>query len=161
MDAPATSSLVNAQPGRDLWLSIHPRWANAIVDGRKTVELRRRAPGVEPGATALLYATSPDCCLVATALVRGVVSLPLPQLWAQFGNPAAVTRAEFRRYFRGKRTGAAIELEAVRSLAAPVGLHRLRELGIRPAQGWRYLPPTSVERLLAETVDGERELLAS
>ena len=131
------------------------------MDGRKTVELRRRAPSVKAGAAAVLYATSPDCCVVATAVVRGVVSLPLPQLWAQYGTPAAVTRAEFRRYFRGQRAGSAIELEAVRTLTSPVGLHRLRELGIRPAQGWRYLSPRLVERLLADTAHAERELLAS
>ena len=133
---------------RDLWLSIHPRWVDAIVDGRKTVELRRRAPNVDPGALAVLYATTPRCSVVGSALVRRVVSLPLDQLWDQYGRQAAVTRSEFGEYFRGAGAGSAIELEAVRTLPTPVGLHALRDRGVHPAQGWRYLPRECVEELL-------------
>ncbi len=146
---------------RDLWLSIHPRWINAIVDGRKTVELRRRAPSVEPGATAVLYATSPDCCVVGSVVVSSVVSMPLGQLWEQYGLSAAVTRREFYRYFHGVSAGSAIEFGTVRTLADPVGLHQLRELGIRPAQGWRYLPPAWGKNLLSAAVQEECDLLAS
>ncbi|MCP3911832.1 MAG: ASCH domain-containing protein [Actinomycetia bacterium] len=133
---------------RDLWLSLHPRWADAIMSGRKTVELRRRAPTVDPGATAVLYATMPECAVIGTAEVRSVESLRLGPLWRQFGSEAAVTQAEFRDYFCGASDGCAIQLGEVRALAEPIGLEKIREVGLQPAQGWRYLSQASVEHLL-------------
>ncbi len=133
---------------RDLWLSIHPRWVDAIVEGRKTVELRRRAPRVDVGAFALIYATTPTCSVVGSAQIQAVVSLPLEELWTRYGRRAAISRSEFCDYFRGTAHGSAIELASVQTLDTPVGLRELRDRGVQPAQGWRYLPRERLEELL-------------
>ena len=44
---------------RVLLLLIHSRFAERILAGSKTVELRRVRPGIEPGDRVLLYASSP------------------------------------------------------------------------------------------------------
>lgn len=133
---------------RSLWLSVHPRWIDAILSGHKSVELRRRPPGVSSGTEALLYSTSPVCQLVARATVETVVERPLEELWRSHGSCAAVSRREFDEYFSGRETGTAIELGEVMQLVRPVGLEALRGLGIRPAQGWRYLPADSTHELM-------------
>lgn len=133
---------------RGLWLSINPRWIDSIVAGRKTVELRRRSPTVEPGAVALLYSTSPTSELVALARVHSVVQEPLESLWRRFGKAADVTPTEFADYFDGLTVGAAIQLESVERLVNPVELCELRRLGVEPAQGWRYLDAAMTEALL-------------
>lgn len=133
---------------RDLWLSIHPRWAEEILSGAKTVELRRRAPTVATGATVLVYATTPVRALVASAAIEDIVTLPLRTLWSTHGLSAAVTKKEFDDYFRGQESGVAITLGQVTPLVNEVPLSTLRDHGESPAQGWRYLSRRSTELLL-------------
>lgn len=136
---------------RDLWLSLHPKWAEAIVEGRKTAELRRRAPRVEPGATAVLYATAPQCAVIGTAEILSINLLDIGSLWTEFGRRSAVSRSQFFEYFEGTSLGCAIELTGVQRSPRPVTLTSLRELGLEPAQGWRYLTCEVVSELLAAT----------
>jgi len=132
----------------NLWLSIHPRWAEEILSGAKSVELRRRAPRVAAGATALVYVTTPVRALVASAAIEDVVTLPLRTLWSAYGSRAAVTKKEFDGYFRGQQYGVAITLGQVTPLENEVPLSTLRDHGESPAQGWRYVSRKSTELLL-------------
>ncbi len=52
-----------------LFLSIHPRYVEAILDGRKTVELRKRMPRAEIGTQLVIYASMPKCAVVASAVI--------------------------------------------------------------------------------------------
>lgn len=124
---------------KNLWLSIHPRWAAAILDGRKSVELRRRAPSVERGAEAVLYSTSPESQVVGSAVVEAIVELPIDELWEEYGERADISQHDFAGYFAGSDRGAAIELSSVNRLENPIGLGSIRDAGLEPAQGWRYL----------------------
>lgn len=133
---------------KNLWLSIHPRWIAEILAGRKSVELRRRAPSVEAGANAVLYSTSPESSVVGHATVLGVVQLPIEALWKRFGKSTSVTRAEFLDYFEGCVTGVAIELGEVARLDRPIDLAAIRRAGFEPAQGWRYLHGDATRKLL-------------
>lgn len=133
---------------KNLWLSVHPRWIAEILGGRKSVELRRRAPSVEAGAIAVLYSTSPESSVVGHARVADVIQLPLESLWHRFGTSASVTRAEFFDYFEGCVTGVAIQVDEVARLERPVGLTEIREAGFEPAQGWRYLDRDATTKLL-------------
>lgn len=133
---------------RGLWLSINPRWIDAIITGRKTVELRRRAPHVEHGALGVLYSTSPISKLVAIARVESVVRKPLDSLWSEFEKSSAVSRTEFLQYFDGLSEGAAIKLASVETLVEPIDLGALRAIGMEPAQGWRYLDAPAARALL-------------
>src|SRR4051794_32919901 len=43
----------------DAIISIHPSYADAILAGEKTIELRRRIPNISQGARLWIYATRP------------------------------------------------------------------------------------------------------
>ena len=136
---------------RNLWLSLHPRWAAAILDGRKSVELRRRAPSVESGAEAVLYATSPESQVVGSAVVEAVVELPIDMLWDEYRERADISHRDFVGYFAGIDRGAAIELSTVQRLDKPIDLGSIREVGLQPAQGWRYLDENSTIAVLGRS----------
>ena len=74
-----------------LLLSIHPRYADLILSGEKTVELRRRRPRIKSGP-GLIYATSPRMELVAMFRIEGVISVPLVLLWQAVRDAAGVTQ---------------------------------------------------------------------
>jgi predicted transcriptional regulator len=121
-------------------LSIRPTYVERILDGRKTVELRRRFPVVtQDGAVALLYSTSPIQSIVAVAILQSVTELSTASLWRQFGFAAAVTKDEFDSYFQGVRRGYALRLTSVRQLEKPIHLTDLSaKFEFSPPQSYCY-----------------------
>lgn len=124
-----------------MFLSIRPRFVEAILDGTKTVELRRVRPLTGEGACAVLYASSPTRQAVGAARVARVDSGSIDDMWALAGAVAGVTRAEYDEYFGGASQASVLWLEDVRRLPQAVPLEQLRSAGIEPPQSYRYLSP--------------------
>lgn len=138
-----------ARSGRALLISLRPRFAEAILDGTKTVELRRRAPRLPTGALVVLYATSPVRAIVGWARVESIVSEALDDLWLQHGHHAGVSRMEFMRYFRDLSAGKGLLLRSPQRADTPMALRELRRLGVRPPQSWQYLEPSLASQISA------------
>lgn len=124
-----------------LFLSIHPEYVQAILEGRKTVELRKRRPRAEIGSTVVIYATMPQCEVVATAIVRRIQTAEPAELWRQVHLATAVTEQAFQEYFLDATTAVGIHLGEVRRLDHPIPLCDLRKRwrGFHPPQQFRYL----------------------
>lgn len=148
MNSTGQAALVAAE--RTLLLSIKPAFAELVLAGRKTVELRRVRPAVEPGMNLLIYASSPRRQLVATGTVGAVVWGSLDEVWDAYGADSGVARTFYDDYFAGSSRAVAIIVEAVRPLPAPVDLADLRDRwsAFHPPQSFRYLTGRDVERLL-------------
>jgi predicted transcriptional regulator len=133
-----------------LLLSVRPRFARLLLDGSKTVELRRVRPGVAEGSLVLIYASSPTRTLVGTARVAGVQAASTERIWQQYGPETGVTRGEYDEYFTGVDTAVAISLVDVHPLELPRPLHDLRRRleGFRPPQSFRYLDSGQVAALI-------------
>ena len=123
-----------------LLVSVHPRFAEAILSGRKRVELRRRMPRVGRSETVLLYATVPCAALVGSFEVGEVLREPLRDLWQRVKGIAEVTRGEYADYFRGLTEGVGIFVASASRLEYPIPLCQLRQVwqGFHPPQGFRY-----------------------
>jgi predicted transcriptional regulator len=107
-------------------LSIRPRFANAILNGDKTVEVRRRRVWIADGSLCLLYASSPVRALVGAVRVRQTDVDNAESLWSRWGAQTALTRGEFDSYVDGSVLPCAIELESAMRLHDPVPLAELR-----------------------------------
>ncbi|TWU06298.1 ASCH domain-containing protein [Stieleria varia] len=127
-----------------LFLSIHPKHVQAIVEGRKTVELRKRKPSIEPGSMVVIYATTPKCEVVAVAAV-GAIQVGKPsEIWRECGELAAVSARVFDDYFYGAEKAVGIHLSNIGVFKTPVSLPELRRRwdGFQPPQQYRYLNPS-------------------
>ena len=131
------------KPARDVVFSIRPAHAQKILDGTKTVELRRRfAAAVQPGTLALIYTTSPTSALTGFANIRAVEYLALSDLWKAHKTAACLGRSDFETYFSGLDRGYAIVLDSAKPLDRPVGLPELRKrFGFEPPQSYQYASP--------------------
>lgn len=131
-------------------LSLKPRFAEAILAGNKTVELRRTMPQIVVPTQALLYATSPVRALLGTCVVTDVVSADLDILWRNFGSRADLNYREFKQYFDGVDSGAALTLADPRTFTRRIPLEDLRakRKGFRPPQSFAYMDATAGNRLL-------------
>ncbi|WP_420639631.1 ASCH domain-containing protein [Candidatus Poriferisocius sp.] len=102
-------------------LSVHSEFAQAILHGTKTVELRRRPPKREV-SHVVLYETAPTSAIVGWARVQSVETRSPTSIWTTWGVSAGVTRDRFRRYFSGTSEATAIVLGVTRRLEVPMPL---------------------------------------
>lgn len=138
-------------PNRMLVLSLKPRFAEAILSGQKTVELRRVEPRIKVPTRALVYASSPTCSLIGQCVVYEVHRLPLPTLWYRFGPQTSLAQEEFRAYFAGTDTGVALLLSSPVRLPSVVPLAQLRQSvdRFRAPQSFAYVGAEAGTRLLS------------
>ncbi len=142
---------------RILFLSIRPRFTEAIMAGEKTVELRRSRMQATPGSQVLLYSSSPVKAIVATAVLERIDSHGPEELWSRSGAVSAVTKAEFDQYFAGAARAYGLHLHGITSLPQPISLRELRDaLGVDPPQSFRYLTRAQVDKLLPRRVASSR-----
>ena len=126
---------------RAVMLALKPRFAQAILDGTKDVEVRRQPVSVARGSLVLLYPSSPVRPAVGWATVKEVLTGDLGLLWSTHGSRTCLDHSEYTDYYRGATTAHALVLESARRLKRPVTLDELRTTHRTEApQSWRFLP---------------------
>jgi predicted transcriptional regulator len=133
--------MVRSKANRVLLISVRPEFAARILDGSKTVELRRQLPKLRPGDLLALYITAPIKKLVATLRVAAVQSGSPQRLWRVVADYAAVSRQEYDAYFTGAKVAVAIFFSHVRQRHEALPLSKLRQLidGFTAPRSYRYL----------------------
>lgn len=116
-------------------ISIRPNFAEAILSGSKTVELRRRIPPIEVGTRLWIYATRPISAVVGSAVVDRIIRGTPDGVWAACAGEAAIERADFDAYFDGAAAAIGLELCDIRR-GKPVAIEELRQMrsGFHPPQ---------------------------
>ena len=66
-------------------ISLKPQYAELILSGKKTVELRNRIVRMEPGTVIWIYATRPFGGIVALAELDSVVHDTPAGIWVRYG----------------------------------------------------------------------------
>ena len=132
-----------------LLLSIHEKYATKIFDGRKTVELRRLKPRLNPGDLIVVYVTSPRKEIVGVLEVAKVLALPPDLLWKVVSNKSGLTSDEFYGYFEDAPLGFAIFVGKYDYFSKSLALDLLREKwsGFSPPQGYKYLDSDEIRLL--------------
>lgn len=128
---------------RNVVLSINPEYANKILSGEKTVELRRRFPlNLPVNATAYIYATSPLKAMIGAAQILEVLKLPLEEIWSEYQKEVSIKRIQFDNYFSGLTEGYALLLVEPQYLIERFRLRDLQtDLNFRPPQSFLYAKP--------------------
>ncbi len=121
--------------------SIRPKYVKAIIDGRKTYELRRKKPNLNTGDQVIIYQTTPDKNIAAIAEIDIVIENYIEALWEEVKDKCAVTHEAFVYYFEGCITGCALKLKNVKVLDHPPTLADLRLVvpDYTPPQFFHYL----------------------
>jgi predicted transcriptional regulator len=136
--------VVTTTTGRVALFSIHPTYANAILDGTKQVEFRRT--GLPEDVThVVIYATSPVQRVVGVFEVAGVESLEPTSAWSRYQSVGGIDAEAFNRYYEGSSTAHVIKVRNPRRLTAPLPLADI-DRDLRPPQSFQYLRDEVVER---------------
>ena len=96
---------------KPILLSVKPQYADCIVEGVKTIELRRYFPDCLPGTKVYLCSSPPKRNVIGVAEVVRVDRLPLGELWNLVSIEAMISWEEFFHYFSEMSEGYAITLQ--------------------------------------------------
>jgi predicted transcriptional regulator len=119
---------------QDVLMSIRPEYAEAILSGAKTFELRRRRPSFAAGTRIVVYSSSPDQQLLGTFEAGAVHEAPPEAIWALVSKRAGIARDAFDAYFSGCEQAYAIEVRSPQRLDP-------KPLRFRPPQSYLFLRP--------------------
>jgi predicted transcriptional regulator len=138
---------VDSTPAEIALLSIHPRFAEAILSGEKLVEFRRTRFSRRV-SHIVIYATKPVGMVVGWFEVEGIESRHPDELWGKFRHCGGIAESDFRAYYSGRSTGHAIRVRTPWRLPKAAPLKAVcRDL--RPPQSFAYLRPGSARRLFS------------
>lgn len=101
-------------------LPIKPNWAQKILSGEKTVELRRVMPSRNP-RHLLIYETAPTSAVVGEISILCVAQMP-PSGLRRYMEHAQVTPEEFDAYFVGSEFGVAFFVHKPVRFTEPIKL---------------------------------------
>lgn len=90
-------------------LSIHPEYANAILDGKKCYEFRRVIFKHEVNEI-YLYATSPISRIIGKFKVVEIYKESPEVLWVKTKDFSGVTQEMFEKYFKNRKKAFAIKI---------------------------------------------------
>ena len=136
-------------------MSLHPKWCNLILDGKKTIEVRKRAPRLETPFKMYLYCTKPNTKdLFAFLLIRRNVNT-YKATGTVCGEVTCVGIEEVAPPFRDKLDGTCLTAKEIYAyagideklyymrLADPIVYNMpssLDDFGQKhPPQSWRYV----------------------
>jgi predicted transcriptional regulator len=135
---------------KNVLLSIKPEFAQKIITGEKTVELRRKFPIQQViGQLGVIYASSPLKKIIGYAVITNVSFLPIDQIWSQHGEEAKVEKDFFDKYYSNLTHGFVIHLREPLLLERQICYQQLRDqYGIFPPQSFRYLSEEVLQTII-------------
>ncbi len=145
----------------DLVMSIRPEFAERIIQGHKTVEVRRVFAKKWQGSRVSLYASAPVRALIGSATISKVIKGTPEDVWENYHIALGCRKKDFFDYTKSAREVYAIELEDIRPFIANVPvtqIGRLLDDDLRPPQSYlkldkndRWASAVSVANLLHGT----------
>lgn len=109
-------------------LSIGESPARLIMQGRKTVEIRKRFHERWVGCAASVYATGQSRALLGNVTIKDVTKAHPAEIWDRFGLQIGCSKEEFDEYAGGKTVVYALHLVDPEPYEAPIPLSQLSHL---------------------------------
>jgi len=145
----------------NILISIKPKYAARIIEGKKRVEIRRRRMNVRKGDRLWIYSSCPLASIEAVAIVDSVVWGDPLEIWPCVSGLADISEETYSRYLAGSSSACAIYLGDVVRLTSPLSLKEIRRgnPGFHPPQFFQRIPDSSplLKMLCGACVQGQRE----
>ena len=133
-------------------ISLKPQYADLILSGEKTVELRNRVVRMEPGTAIWIYATKPVARIVALADLVSVVHDTPAEIWIRYEREMCIDRSHFDSYINNRESVSALILSSVRKLKHSVTLDWIRR-SIGSFQPPQFYSRLSLDGRLSSTLN--------
>ncbi len=112
-------------PTNGVIFSLHPKYAEKIMCGKKKVEIRKKFDKKWRGRMATIYATSPMQSILGYAKISNVVENTPNTIWELYNDQIGCTKEEYESYVQNDNSVFAIELSNIISYIIPIPLSLL------------------------------------
>lgn len=135
--------------GKILLISVRPEFAEKILNGTKTIELRKSCPSVDIGDLVVIYSTLPEKAIVGTCVVERIIKKAPHQLWRQYSNKLGIDKKRYFEYFKDTEVAVGIILNSIDKLDQKLSLDSVRRAipEFSPPQTFRYLDRLQIKRV--------------
>ena len=106
--------------------SLRPRYADRVLEGRKTVEIRTRTIRLVPGDTLWFYVSQPKAVVIGCAKLVTVYQGAIDEVWRQFSQKIGISRSEYYEYAKAHEVVSALEFNSLEFLVEPLSLNAIR-----------------------------------
>lgn len=129
----------------DAILSIKPIYADAILEGRKQVEFRRKVfkKAVD---RVFIYSSSPTKEIVGYFTIEEIIEETPKSLWRKFNKVGGIQKNEFFKYFDGIEKGFTIKIDKVKKFDRGINPQKVLKNFIAP-QSFIYLEKNKASRI--------------
>lgn len=128
-------------------MSIKPKYAQAIIRGEKTIELRRHIPPIGPQDIIVFYESSPIQRVTFYCRVLEILSMPPQELWDKYSCLFGITKEDYDVYFGNRPTAYGIRLQEVHIFSSQMKISDISQELSAP-QSFRYISPEELEKIL-------------
>ena len=132
------------QIGREpaLLLSVQPKFAHSILEGKKTIEVRKKFSRRWVGQRLAIYSSYPDQAVVGEATVDMIYEASPDEIWNRFAGEICCAFEEFEKYCSQSSTLCAVGLRDVTRFDIPLKRSSLVSIfggPMRPPQSYFLL----------------------
>lgn len=118
-------------------LSIKPYYAEKILNGEKTYELRKSIFKVPNIKTVIIYASSPISRIIGEFEIESIIHEEISLLWKKTKDFTAVDKSFFDEYFADKEKGYAIKIKKIKRYNKAYNIKE--KYGISAPQSFTYI----------------------
>jgi len=119
-------------------LSIKPKFAAAILSGKKQFEFRRAIFSNKKVKKVYVYASHPIGLIIGEFEIDTIISMDPESLWKATQEAAGISKQYFDEYFEGKEYAHALKVRSVRPYKKPKSLMDMFNIE-RPPQSFMYV----------------------
>jgi predicted transcriptional regulator len=138
-------------------MSIHPRYAEAIVSGRKRAEFRKR-PLAADVDVVLIYATAPVSAIIGWFTVRDTLKTKPDDIWRLLHDVGEICWSDFAAYYAGCDEGVALLVGETGRFTKQVALSELHPSPATP-QSFNYISDNVITQIVTTPEPKEQPAL--
>lgn len=119
-------------------LSIKPEFVEEIILGKKKYEYRKSIFKRKDISAVVVYATKPYGKIVGEFKIGNILVDEPRNIWEQTKEFSGITKTYFNNYFKGRKTGFAIQIKDFRKYEKPLDINEFDKKLKGPPQSFCY-----------------------
>lgn len=123
-----------------LLVSVKQHYTDQILQGSKTIELRKSRPSVSSGDSIIIYCTSPVKAIVGVATIENVITHTPDEMWRLHSRKLGITKSDFFGYYENSDKAIGIVMSHIVRLPEQIQLSSIKQSipTFSPPQTYRY-----------------------
>ena len=123
-----------------LFISVKQEYANKILSGEKTIELRKSKPNISKGDHVIIYSTSPVKAILGIAQVGDLLSYSPGKMWKLHSKDLGISRKDFINYYSDSQKSIGIVLRNITKYEYVIHLETIKKIAPKfsPPQTFKY-----------------------